>query len=110
MERLRTPNPGELKLHTKTGEPLAASIRTIGKDQVFAPDAPIPENTEVVLEYSSDCGVPSSYEFVAAAPGSIALRPAGHVIQEQDLSDPGQPGALSFIRLRYPATPRRLPI
>lgn len=99
--KLLTDNPGELKLHTKAGEVIAASIRTIGNDRVFAPDEAIAGNTDLVLEYTSDCGVPSSFEFVATAPGSIELRPAELVIQEQGLSEPGLPGELSFVRLRY---------
>jgi hypothetical protein len=42
-------------LRTAAGAPIAASIRTIGSDKVFAPDEPIPAGTSVVVEYDWKC-------------------------------------------------------
>src|SRR5687768_10530519 len=48
-------NPSAMTMRTAAGEPIPASIRTIGNDRVFAPDAPIPPETDVVLEYEESC-------------------------------------------------------
>ena len=54
-------DPGPLALRTAAGDAIAASIRTLGSDRVFAPEAPLPENTSLVLEYRESCdGVPAS--------------------------------------------------
>src|SRR6187399_1877938 len=41
-------DPGVLSLRTAEGEPIAASIRTIGNDRVFAPEQPLAAGTSVV--------------------------------------------------------------
>jgi hypothetical protein len=43
-------------LRTAEDEPIAASLRTIEGDLVFAPDEPIAAGTRVVLEYDYGCG------------------------------------------------------
>src|SRR6185436_15823557 len=75
---------------------------TIGNDRVFAPEQPIAAGTQVVLEYTSQCGAesqPVSYEFTADLPGSIELGPAQLQILEQGTAYPGQQGEASFVRL-----------
>jgi hypothetical protein len=42
-------------LHTAAGEPIAASVRQIDGRTVFAPDQPIADGTDVVLEYGFGC-------------------------------------------------------
>lgn len=44
-----------LTLETAQGEPIPASVRSIGHDRVFAPDQPIPAETRVVLRYQLAC-------------------------------------------------------
>lgn len=99
--KLLSDSPGELLLRTAAGEPIAAGVRTIANDRVFAPEAPVPAGTELVLEYTSDCGVASEFELIAAPHGELELRPAALVIDEQGLQNPGQLGEISFLRLRY---------
>ena len=99
-------NPGPLELRTKSGEPIAASIRTIGNHRVFAPDAPIPQGAELVLEYSVDLACagaspPQQFEFTADVHGAIELRPAELEIVEEGTANPGQQDESSFVRLRY---------
>jgi hypothetical protein len=53
--KLRTSEPGPLALRTKAGEPIAASIRSVGGDLVFAPDDDLPPGLEVELEYIDNC-------------------------------------------------------
>lgn len=99
--KLLVDDPGELSLHTAAGVPVAAAIRSVASDRVFVPDAAVVAGTELVLEYTSDCGVRSSYAFLAAPHGALELRPAALVIDEQGVMSPGQPGELSFVRLQY---------
>jgi hypothetical protein len=98
-------DPGELALHTAAGEPIAASIRTIGNDRIFAPEAPVAEGTELVLEYESQCPLPpaspSSFSFLVSAPGAPELRPAALEIAERGTSHPIGEGETSFVRLAY---------
>ena len=99
--KLRVGDPGELTLRTAEGEPVSAGIRTIERDRVFVPDAPIPAGTELVLEYTSSCGAPSSFEFVAAPHGALELRPGALLIEEEGAAHPGQIGEQSYVRVRY---------
>jgi hypothetical protein len=98
-------DPGLLALRTAAGEPIAASIRTIGNDRVFAPDQPIAATTELVLEYSSACGLErqaQTFEFMADQPEEIDLAPAQLEVVEQGLAYPGVAGSeASFVRIRH---------
>jgi hypothetical protein len=44
-----------LTLETAEGEPISASVQTLGPDRVFAPDQTIPAGTRVVLKYRPTC-------------------------------------------------------
>jgi hypothetical protein len=97
-------DPGVLSLRTAEGEPIAASIRTIGSDRVFAPEQPLAAGTSVVIEYENECAleVPQSYEVLVDPPGSIELSPAELVLLEQGTSYPGVPSyEASFVRIRH---------
>ncbi len=96
--------PGALSLHTAEGEPIAASIRTIGNDRVFAPEQPIAAGTSVVLEYATECaleGVPQSAELLADPPSSIELGPAELAVLERGTASPGLADEASFVRVRH---------
>lgn len=103
--QLLVPDPGVLSLHTTEGEPIAASIRSIGNDRVFAPEQPIAAGTSVVLELANECsleGVPQSYEILAEPHGSIELDPAQLQVLEQGTAYSGVPGdEASFVRVRH---------
>lgn len=47
--------PSPLRLETAEGEPISASVQTIGGDRVFAPDQTIAPGTRVVLKYRPNC-------------------------------------------------------
>jgi hypothetical protein len=98
-------DPGVLSLRTAEGEPIAASIRSIGNDRVFAPEQPIAAGTSVVIEYQTECaleGVPQSYEVLVDPPGSIELGPAELQLLEQGTAYPGVPSdEASFVRVRH---------
>lgn len=49
--------PGALALRTSDGRSVPASIRTIGMDRVFAPDAEVPPDLSLELEYTPVCPV-----------------------------------------------------
>lgn len=81
--------PTELSLATQRGEPIAASIRTIGTDIVFAPDADIPAGTNVVLSFVPTCALepsvglePVTFEFTTIEPREIELTEADLTIVE----------------------------
>jgi len=98
-------DPGVLTLRTAEGAPIAASIRTIGNDRVFAPEQPIAAGTSVVLEMTTPCsleGVPGSYEILAEPHGPIELDPAQLQLLEQGTAYSGVPGdESSFVRVRH---------
>jgi hypothetical protein len=99
-------DPPAIALRTAEGEPVAASIRTIANDRVFAPEQPIAEGTQLVLEYSIECigGLPrtqQTFEFVTTAPAEIELIPARLEIEETGVRAPGRDGETSFVRVRH---------
>src|SRR5688572_14606694 len=98
-------DPGALSLRTAAGEPIAASIRTIGNDRVFAPEQPITAATELVLEYALSCGLEQqaqAFEFTADQPQEINLVPAQLVVVEQGIANPGMANnEAGFVRLRH---------
>jgi hypothetical protein len=96
--------PGVLSLRTAEGEPIAASIRTIGNDRVFAPEQPLAAGTSVVIEYANECAldVPQSYEVLVDPHGPIELAPAQLELLETGTSYPGVPSnEASFVRVRH---------
>ncbi|HTV25712.1 MAG TPA: hypothetical protein VMG12_43750 [Polyangiaceae bacterium] len=96
--------PTDLVLRTAEGEPIAASIRTIGSDRVFAPEQPIAEGTSVVLEYSTVCfGEPAqrTYEFTTTAAATIELVPAQLDVEESGVKGPGRNDEAAFVRVRH---------
>jgi hypothetical protein len=97
-------DPPAIALRTAEGEPIAASIRTIGNDRVFAPEQPIAEGTQLVLEYSIECigeAPPQAYEFMTTAPAEIELMPARLEVEEKGVKQPGRDGETSFVRVRH---------
>jgi hypothetical protein len=101
-------DPAAIALRTADGEPVAASIRTIGADRVFAPEQPIAEGTQLVLEYSLEClsgpspgTLQQTFEFMATAPGEIELNPAQLVIEEIGVRYPDTDNEAGFVRVRH---------
>ena len=99
-------DPGVLTLRTAAGEPIAASIRTLGADRVFAPEAAIPADTDVVLEYRASCfdgpaSATSTFSFVTMAAAAIELRPAQLTLEEKGFLYAGGEVAAAFVRLRH---------
>jgi hypothetical protein len=101
-------NPAAMTLRTAAGEPIPASIRTIGNDRVFAPDAPIPPETDVVLEYVESCHSSSTqppgrgeFAFRTFEHLPITFQPARLFVQEYGVAAPGQgPGQHAFVRVK----------
>jgi MYXO-CTERM domain-containing protein len=97
--------PGPMTLRTAEGDPIPASLRTIGHDRVFAPDAPIPPGTAVVLEYALFChgdeAPPNgTFEFWTVADSSIELQPARLYMDEYGIAHPGvEHDEVAFVRL-----------
>jgi MYXO-CTERM domain-containing protein len=99
--------PGAITLRTEAGEPIPASIRTIGNDRVFAPDAPIAPETYVILEYDYACHAGNqappergTFEFWTVEFNSIALQPARLFVREYGVADPGvDNNEAGFVRL-----------
>ncbi|HKO91941.1 MAG TPA: hypothetical protein VJU61_12350, partial [Polyangiaceae bacterium] len=78
-----------LSLETSEHEPIAASVRTIGFDRVFAPDQPIAPGTHVVLTYRPTClfadeqVASATYEFTTSEAAEFEPRqPALEVARE----------------------------
>lgn len=101
-------DPAEIALRTAEGEPIAASIRTIGTDRVFAPEQPIAEGTQLVLEYSLQCygdpqpqTLPQTFEFMASAAVELAFNPGRLEVEEVGVRQPGRDGETSFVRVRH---------
>jgi hypothetical protein len=97
-------DPSGLQLRTAEGEPIAASVRDVEGDRVFAPEQPIAEGTAVVLEYSTLCfGEPArqTFELTTTAPGAIELEPARLTVQERGVAGPGRFDEASFVRVRH---------
>jgi hypothetical protein len=99
--------PGSITLRTAEGEPIPASIRTIGNDRVFASDAPIAPETYVILEYDFSCyggnEAPlerGTFEFWTVEPNSIVLRPARLYVREYGVAYPGvENSETGFVRV-----------
>ena len=54
--------PGELTLRAGDGRIIPGSIRIIGSDRVFAPDAEVPAGEHVELIYTTVCELPASIQ------------------------------------------------
>lgn len=101
-------DPAELALRTAEGEPIAASIRTIGGDRVFAAEQPIAEGTQLVLEYSLQCygepppeTLPQTFEFMTSVHSELEFNPGRLEIEETGVKYPGHDGETSFVRVRH---------
>jgi hypothetical protein len=100
-------DPPEIALRTAEGEPIAASIRTIGGDRVFAPEQPIAEGTQLVLDYSIQCvgGPPQTlaqtFEFMTSIHSEMAFNPGRLEVEEIGIRYPGRDNETSFVRVRY---------
>src|SRR5690606_15209219 len=105
--KIEVADPGPLSLRTADGTPVAASIRTVGGDRVFAPDEAVEPGTELVLEYEASCvgetpSMPLTYAFMVDEPADVELRPAELQIAEQGVAYPGLTNnEAAFFRLRY---------
>lgn len=106
---ITTDTPRGLALRTEAGEPIPASIRTIGNDQVFAPDAPIAPYTSVVLEYEEVClggSTPERREFAfrTAEHVPVTLQPGRLFVREYGVESPGRSySEHSFVRVQLEA-------
>jgi hypothetical protein len=99
--------PGAMVLRTEAGEPIPASIRTIGNDRVFAPDAPIAPETNVVLEYELSCydgtEPPERGEFAFRTFEHlpVTLQPGRLFVEEYGVASPGQENSEhGFVRVK----------
>jgi hypothetical protein len=107
--RVLVPDPGRLELRNKAGVAIVASIKSMGQDRVFAPDAPVAAGTELTLHYEFRCGDPrklhrgqGKFTFEVGPPSSIELRGASLTLYEQGTRDPGSAyNESGFVRLRY---------
>jgi hypothetical protein len=53
--KVKAAEPGALTLRSSDGRAVPAGIRTIGRDRVFAPDADVPPDQQLELEYTPVC-------------------------------------------------------
>jgi hypothetical protein len=97
--------PGELTLRTHDGTVIPASIRKIGNDDVFAPDASVAPGLDLELEYTVICGTESektSFAFSTFDHMPINLDLPGLDIYEQGIRYPGlYKNEAVFTRLHY---------
>lgn len=100
-------NPAAMTLRTAAGEPIPASIRTIGNDRVFAPDAPIPPETDVVLEYEESCHSSSTqppgrgeFAFRTIEHRPVTFQPGHLFVDEYGVAAPGQGLERAFVRVK----------
>jgi hypothetical protein len=100
-------DPGAMAMRTEAGEPIPASIRTIGNDRVFAPDAPIPPETNVVLEYELSCyddiesPPPGEFAFRTFEHLPVTLQPGRLYVEEYGVASPGEAnGERGFVRVK----------
>jgi MYXO-CTERM domain-containing protein len=106
-------NPGSMALRTDVGEPIPASLRTMGGGRVFAPDAPIEPGTNVVLEYALVCYPGSDIDREGDVPtlGEFAFETSDHApltvqegsmyVEEYGIELPaGTSQELAFVRVR----------
>lgn len=104
----QSPDDPGVALRTAAGDPIAASVRTLAGDRVFAPEAPIPANTDVVLEYRETCndgsaGQTSTFAFHTTEAAAVELRSAELTIEEQGPLVQGGEVTGVFVRLRHQA-------
>jgi hypothetical protein len=110
--QLLASQPGPLTLRAADGTVIPASIRSIGGDRVFAPDADVPAGLELRLEFSTVCPesgfglTPTQQTFVfrtkAAAPlelptPSLTLVDEGRTREHPVMVD----SSVGFVALRY---------
>lgn len=102
-------NPGAMSLRTEAGEPIPASLRTIGGDLVFAPEAPIAPFTTVVLDYEQACypgyggepAPPGQFTFQTLEHAQITLQPGSLYVGEYGVASPGDESSeRGFVRVR----------
>jgi hypothetical protein len=92
--RVEVADPGPMILRTRAGGVIAASVRQIGKDRVFAPDAPLAPDLDVELEYTPHCesGAPPPdprgvFAFRTTAAGELRARPGAVELIEYGITD-----------------------
>ena len=110
--RPRVEDPELLTMATRQGQPIPARLRDIGGFRVFAPDAPIAEGTEVVVEYSLVCTphrrspgpTPiESFTFTAGRHEEREYELGAISITERGIRRPGIPDSeVSFVRVQLP--------
>jgi hypothetical protein len=105
--KLLVDDPGKLTLRTEDGKVIPSSIRTIGGDRVFAPDASVDADLALELEYTTVC--PSTLEpwtdvfaFSTFEALTIDLEAPTLEVYEQGVRYPGvDHNDSSFVRLYY---------
>ncbi len=102
--KLLSPDPGPLQLKTREGRVIAASIRTLGEERVFAPDAPVPAGMELVLHYRSACqtGGSGRFPFRTLAPADVQTRPAELEVSARGVLYPDDPrNEAAFVDIQH---------
>jgi hypothetical protein len=97
-------DPGPLRLRDRaTGEPIAASIKTLGADRVYSPDVPLTVGREVELEFdtSGEGCAPRTQVFTVGPAGDLtAVLAPTLLVSGQGYSDvPSSKQA--FVRAQY---------
>ncbi|HEX6278153.1 MAG TPA: hypothetical protein VFZ53_34145 [Polyangiaceae bacterium] len=100
-------DPGKLELRRKDGKRVPASIRTIGRDRVFAPDTPVANGTDLLLSYESRCErsrekpSPATYSFKVGPSATQEFRPPELATIEVGTRYPGTWNEGGFVRVEY---------
>ena len=98
-------DPGPLSLRVMGGDTIPSSIRMIGKDRVFAPNAPIAPGTVVQLAYALSCpelSGPQSFVFTTTAHAEVSVRDGALEIESLGLAYPNNhSNEAGFVQLRY---------
>jgi hypothetical protein len=100
-------DPGKLELRKKDGTRVPASIRTIGRDRVFAPEIAVANGTELFLSFESRCErlreKPwlATYSFKVGPSGTQEFRPPELVASEVGTRYPGTWNEAGFVRVEY---------
>lgn len=106
-------DPGVLTLRASDGRVVPASIRTIGLDRVFAPDADLPPHQRLELEYSTVCPLPvgpqpaqGRFAFTTSEPQPLEMPTPRLTLEvlDEDSDHPAAHGiAAAYATLKYEA-------
>jgi hypothetical protein len=105
----RAGDPAVLRMSTRDGQPIASRLRDVGGHRFLAPDEPIAEGTEVVVEYSPDCSLNAatvpveSFSFTASRHDELEAEIGDIYVAERGIFQPGVVDSeRSFVRVRLP--------